>query len=187
MLLDGTRVLIGAQAAPLFSVSYDSIRLQVPFDANATTLRLERDGVLSDPVPLMIVSSRPYLFGVQDAAGNRVDTLSPSQAVTIGSGTRFTLFGYGFGLTNPPAPSGAPTPQPALFGPRAYQVPVTLHTYVAGKGSQNLMARLTPGLIGVYEVTTMIPPLPTGVVGPVPIWFEVEGSNPSNQIGVWVK
>ena len=173
--INGTSVLIGTEAAPLLSVAYGSITLQVPYDANASFLQVVReDGALSDPFPISI-SCYPTLTKIVDANGIQVDTYAPGSIYPqplVDAGSPITIVGHGFGQTNPPAPSGTPIPQPSLFGSPAYVTPALLELYDdLGKvfKTADAVAQLEPGMIDIYQISTTVPKPPAGAARPVDV------------------
>jgi hypothetical protein len=90
----------------------------------------------------------------------------------VDANSTITIYGHGFGVTMPPAPSGTPIPAPSLFGPGTYQTPLQIQFYddsglVFASASENGV--LIPGLIAAYRVTGTVPTPPASDARPADV------------------
>jgi uncharacterized protein (TIGR03437 family) len=192
--IDGTSVLLGTEAAPLLSVAYGSITFQVPYDVSASYLEVVREGgATSNPFQIQIVPCAPVLTSVVDANGVRLDSNASNNDTppVVNPGSPITIFGHGFGQTNPPAPSGTPIPAASIFGSPALEVPTQVQFYV-GSGApfrtMNEEAQLIPGLIGAYQVAASAPQPPSSAGKPASVNLAVkECGQTSNALSIRVR
>ena len=159
-LLDGISVSIAGQPAYLAAVSANQINVLAP---NLGT------GPVSVTVTTVAGTAAPFATDSQSVApaffmwpGNQAVAthLDYSEAVKNGTfaaptvaaqpGEVITLWGTGFGPTNPPAPDGQVVP-PVLYS--IVGVAVTL----GGQPVTVLGTALSPGLAGVYQVAIQVP------------------------------
>lgn len=159
--LNGVRVLAGVEPVALLAVSYDTIQFQVPNQIRTSSLTVERDGVLSTEIPVLPTACQPFLTGIFDVTGKRVDANDQNayRPPPVAPGSAMTIFGHGFGLTTPPVPAGAP-----ITVEVAYEVAVELQRQAYDGlvlASTALRARLVPGLIGIYRIDTTVPNTPS--------------------------
>lgn len=149
--LAGVAVFFGGVAAPLFYVSPLQINAQVPtvlqpgeWEVRVRVERLEsRDRVVVRPYS-------PGLFGVaRHADGTQVSRTAPARP-----GEFLLFFGTGFGLTRPPALSGALAPQaPTWMSSR-------VEARIGGlslEGEDIYYWGLAPGFAGLYQFNLRVP------------------------------
>ena len=162
----GVSVLINSAAAPLLLVSASQINVQVPFDITGSkaTLQVTRQGgAQSAMVNLVVAPTAPGLF-TQSNNGQGVGSfLNTSGALATASnpaqqGDALTIFGTGFGVTDPPVASGLlvlPNPVPT--------VKAAFSATVGGQNAQVFFAGLAPNQVGIVQVNLRVPQgLPSG-------------------------
>ena len=113
----GVQVFVNGAASPLLYLSPGQINFAVPWDSLVgTPLNVEvmLNGVLSNAVPITLASAAPSTFGIYSQVpgpyyGVGVAILTcPNGAPQPGA--YCTLWGNGFGPTNPPLTDGTPAP-----------------------------------------------------------------------------
>jgi uncharacterized protein (TIGR03437 family) len=116
----GVQVLVNGAASPLIYLAPEQIDFAIPWDSLVgTPLNVEvmLNSVLSNAVPITLAAAAPSVFGVNGAA-----ILScPNGTVEAGvsaikpqPGAVCTLWGNGFGPTNPALADGTPAPASPL-------------------------------------------------------------------------
>jgi uncharacterized protein (TIGR03437 family) len=119
----GVQVFVNGAASPLLYLSPEQINFAVPWDSLVgTPLNVEvmLNNVLSNAVPITLASTAPSLFGSVSAVpgslyGIAVAFLTcPNGAVYPQAGAYCTLWGNGFGPTNPPLTDGTLAPASPL-------------------------------------------------------------------------
>lgn len=168
--LNGARVLVNDQPAPLYYASYGQVNFQIPYeiDPGEAVVRVERDGQSGNGVGIVILERAPRIIQV----GNNGVVVNPDGSLAIAGGRAarpgeaITIYCVGLGRTDPAASTGAAapgaeplariTPAPrAVFG-TVFSGLVTVDALYAG---------LTPSLVGLYQVNVIVPPnLPDGDV-----------------------
>jgi uncharacterized protein (TIGR03437 family) len=147
--LDGVSVSINGKTAFVYYVSPTQINVQAPSDTavGSVNVVVTNNGITSAPATAQLQEAAPAFF--QDpATGYAVVTRNSENVVT--------LWGTGFGATNPPAAAGV-----AVTGAPAVAAPVTVT--VAGQPVTVLSAVLSPGFAGLYQVAIRLPgTLPSG-------------------------
>ncbi len=114
----GVRVFVNGAAAPLVYLSPTQINFAVPWDSLVGTpvnVEVSLNGVLSNAVPITLTSTAPSAFG------QVINTPGPFYSMNMAfleclnmtepypqPGEYCTLWGNGFGPTNPPRTDGAP-------------------------------------------------------------------------------
>ena len=183
----GVTVFIGGRAVPLTLVEPARIQVQVPFEIalGQAALVVERvfngQTLRSMPFSIVIDTFAPGLMTVNasgsgdglfyNANGSPITAANPSEPeMTV------TVSAIGLGVTRPPAPSGTP-PQSAV--PTFIPPKVTVGSTEAAVTS----SVLAPGLIGVYQVSFVVP---KGTApGSQLVWLEL-GSARSNVVSLAV-
>jgi uncharacterized protein (TIGR03437 family) len=182
--LGGTRVLFDAEPAPLIFVSANQLGAVVPYSTAGrptTTVHVEYQGNLSDPLTLTVTESVPGIFSV-DASGKsqgaivNQDNSINSLANPALSGSIVSLYATGEGQTDPPGVdgqvSGDVLPKPRL--------PVSVA--VGGTPATVLYAGAAPGAVaGVFQVNFRVPETTTAS-GAVPLSLTV--GNATSQPGI---
>ncbi len=165
--LNGVRVLISGQEAPLFYVGPGQVNAQVPAELSGDRqlqVVVETNGVPSAPEPVQTAGNRPGIFTLGGSFGDQgailianTDRLAmpvtanvPSEPVPVGG--YISIYCTGLGPTDPPVGSGEPGPS----GPLAVvKTPVTVT--IGGVAGQVVFAGLAPGFAGVYQVNAQVP------------------------------
>ena len=166
--LGGATVLVGGLAAPLVSVAYGQISFQVPYETppGFTTVQVMRDGQTGNSVGVNVAAMAPQLLPLAGLYGNIVNTDgSFATPVTLGAnnhpahpGDTVIIYGIGFGQTTPNAVTGAPAP-----GDVPDEVPAVPNVTFGGAFTgtpvitQAADASLTAGMVGLYQVTVVVP------------------------------
>ena len=118
----GVQVFVNGAASPLTFMDPTQINFAIPWDSLVgTPLNVEvlLNGVLSNEVPVTLTSAAPSLFGTFSSVpgslyGLNVAILSCPNAGLPQPGEYCTLWGNGFGPTNPPLTDGTPAPSSPL-------------------------------------------------------------------------
>jgi uncharacterized protein (TIGR03437 family) len=162
---------------PLLYVSQSQINTQVPFETpeGPTMAVLQLPGMPPAAVALTVAPVAPGIFtgarndaAIQNADGSPNSPANPAQV-----GSLVSVYLTGQGTVTPPVPTGSPTP--ASPPARAiYPVAAILGEHPAEITS----AGLSPGSIGLFQVTIRVPAVKTGVYQLV---IQVDGvaSNPA--------
>jgi uncharacterized protein (TIGR03437 family) len=159
----GTRVLIGALEAPLYSVSDGQLTIQIPSELQSNTdysIIVGANGgyTLSDSLTLApaqpgVASSSGRLTAQHALDFSPITTDSPAA-----KGEAIILTLVGMGATDPPVVSGAAAPSDPLAN-TVIQPTVT----VGGQPADIVFAALMPGTVGLYQIELTVPAgLPSG-------------------------
>jgi uncharacterized protein (TIGR03437 family) len=154
--LNGTSVLIGAEQAPLFSVSPESVEIQIPADlatGREHSIVLIANGAYTIPDTISLAPAQPGI--PTDANGVAVALGAGSSPISAAApahpGDAITIFMEGMGAPISPVDSGTtPTGLDA--------VQIQPNVTIGGKTAQITYAGLAPGLIGLYRIDLQIPP-----------------------------
>jgi uncharacterized protein (TIGR03437 family) len=120
----GVQVFVNGAASPLLYLSPAQINFAVPWDSLVgppLNVEVALNGVLSNPIPIALTSAAPSAFGEVYATpgpvyGQNVAFIEClNEAVYPQPGEYCTLWGNGFGPTNPPLTDGAPAPASSLL------------------------------------------------------------------------
>jgi len=168
--LDGVSVTIDGKPAFVYYISQSQINVQAPSDTalGPVDVVVNNNGSVSAPATAQLQSAAPAFFtyyGTDYAIASRLPDYAPvadpsvvPSTVAAHPGDTLTLWGTGFGPTNPPAPAGtAVTGNPVV---------VTMpQVSVGGVPVTVIGASLTPDSAGLYQVTVQLPStVPTGAV-----------------------
>jgi uncharacterized protein (TIGR03437 family) len=172
-------VSIGGRAAYVAWVSPTQLNVLVPVDMpeGPTPVVVTRSGISSGPFLVQMQRIAPALF-LFDAANRKYVTASRSDGSLVGDaalypgattparrGELITLWGTGFGRTNPPIPAGMIVSTPAQL---LAQPIVT----IGGATAEVLFAGLT--IPGVYQFNVRVP---QGIPdGDLPVVVQLEGT-----------
>jgi len=161
--MNGTRVLIGEVASPLFFVSSAQINAQVPFEVppGLTKLTVEYPGpagpIVSNSIDVLIAAAAPGIFTLP--AGNSIGLfLKPDLSVVTAQnpakrGSVVQFYATGLGAVNPAIPSGSAAPDKAPFALTATAPLVN----VGGFDATVEFSGLAPGYAGLYQINIRIP------------------------------
>jgi uncharacterized protein (TIGR03437 family) len=157
----GVQVFVNGAAAPLLYLSSDQINFAVPWDSLLGTpvnVEVILNGVLSNADPITLASTAPSLFGsVSPVPGslygiNIAFLNCTGGAIYPQAGTYCTLWGNGFGATNPPLTDGTLAP--------ASPLPWTVNTCsltIGGVTAQVTYCGGAPGEV-IYQLNFKYPP-----------------------------
>ncbi|HEV3334194.1 MAG TPA: PEGA domain-containing protein [Bryobacteraceae bacterium] len=179
--LAGVTVMANGQLFPLFFVSPTQINFLLPpnFPIGPATLTVSVAGQADLQSNFTVVRNAPGLFQqvnngqafaiVLHEDGSLVTTVSPAQ-----SGELLTMFGTGFGPTNPPTPEGFPIPaQPVYQVSDPATVTIGDSTVIS---PDSVLA--APGRVGVDEVQFRLGSgAPTGMNTPLHLTVNGQDSN----------
>jgi uncharacterized protein (TIGR03437 family) len=189
--LGGAAVLLNDQPVPLLSASYSQIIFQVPYETppGAATLRVSRDGQAGNAVSINIVPLAPGIMRLGIGDYGVVVNADGSYAIPSDPATNnhpahpgetVTVYGIGFGQTNPPAATGQPAPADEPLA-RLDPLPnVTIGGAFVGTPvtTQAVDAFLAPNLVGLYQISVVIPDdAPTGPSVPLTVSFAGSTTN----------
>jgi uncharacterized protein (TIGR03437 family) len=150
--LGGATVLLGTEALPLFSTSDQMIQAQVPFDVAVNTrqqLIVARGSAYTVPQSVTVAPAQPVILSVYDGSA------PADQNHPVRAGDTLTLYCSGLGAVSPRVMAGVAAPADPIS-----QVASPVTVTVGGLTTQVASASLTPGMTGMYQVTTIVP---TGV------------------------
>jgi uncharacterized protein (TIGR03437 family) len=198
--LEGVCVLIGGAFAPLFYVSDTQLNVQVPALAplSAPPVQVitdcgQPDQVLSTPVNLTwglaspeffyalhATSGKNYVAATNDTTGALVGPpglISGGNFAPAKAGDILTIYGTGFGATNPASTPGVPAPAAASV---KGQVSVQIGSVTLSAGDI-LYTGVTPTYAGLYQLNIRVP---AGLsAGDQPVGITIGGvTSPSNAV-----
>ena len=153
----GVSVVIGGVNAPIFYSSPGQINLQIPAELQPNRqyqVIVNNNGVYSKPEPINTIAAQPGIATfpdgtviAQDVNYQLINAQHPAHA-----GDTIMLYLTGMGATNPPVPTGVPSPASPL-AVTAIQPQVTIDAATADVS----FSGLTPGLVGLYQINVRIP------------------------------
>ena len=168
-------VLINGIAAPLYYVSPGQINVQVPWenDTGEFYLQVERTGVISNSLRLLVAAVYPSLFTYTyknmelAAALNGLTNAAITTDNPLAANGIVSLYASGLGSLEGGNPAtGQPFPGAAGVG-----LPVSVK--VGGASANVLYAGAAPGFAGVYQVNAQ---MPAGLgPGNYAVWIEMGG------------
>jgi trimeric autotransporter adhesin len=166
----GTSVYFNGSTGPVLYASSTQVAAIVPFGLTGTSAQVyvAYQGQTSAPISVPVAAAAPALFTANDsgtgqAAAINLDGTYNNAANPASSGGWVSLYGTGFGQTNPPGEDGAFTlAPPAGVLPLPVLQPVTVT--IGGKPAASNYAGGAPGIVqGVMQVNAQIPSgLPAG-------------------------
>jgi uncharacterized protein (TIGR03437 family) len=173
----------GQLRIPVLSASETESQIQIPFDAQGSTLALALDATgrrLDLPVPLQ--PTAPAIFLDPDGgpllldadSGLALDAMRPAR-----SRSRIQILATGLGRVTPDWPSGLPAP---LEDPPKVQA--TVRAFLDRVPVEVVRATLAPGYTGFYLVEIELPSLVN--FGPAELYLEAAGQ-PSNRVRVYIE
>ena len=166
--LNGVRVLVNNQAAPLFFVSSAQINFQTPYEVPASgqvNIVVERNGVVSTPEPAQVALNAPAMFTNPSNGEPIVERYPNFDLITANnparSGDVLILFLTGIGdLTSRPA-SGSAAPSSPLA--TAVSNPTVT---VGSRNATVFFAGLAPGFVGLGQINIQLPQFSAVTAGP---------------------
>jgi uncharacterized protein (TIGR03437 family) len=155
--VNGTRVLVGGVEAPLYSVSDEQIRAQIPMELAPNRqyqVLVTANGAYTVPDSITLVAAQPGLQLGEEArvVAQHSDTSMVSRAAPAARGETITFFLVGMGVTDPLVRSGSPAPAGAMA--KTLAQPAVM---IDSKPAEVIFAGLTPGTVGLYQVRLRVP------------------------------
>lgn len=193
--LAGVQVYFDDQPAPLIYVQSRQVNVMAPFEltgSTSTNVRLVYNGASFGPFAAPVFAANPSFFRLQPgvstqaAAINQDGTINgPDHPATVGSVV--SLYGTGFGQTDPSCTTGA------LNAPVAANLALGVTVTINGSGAAPRVeyAGGAPTLLcGVVQVNVVVPiQTPSGPFGVVPWWQRRIGGDATgvqNNIGATI-
>jgi uncharacterized protein (TIGR03437 family) len=178
---NGVSISVNGKAAPLYYTSPTQISFQIPVDVSGTSaaIQLTRQTggqtLQSSTFNATLAPTAPGLFTIYSGSLNLVTALDSSGSQITASnparpGDTVTIYGTGFGATNPVVASGSVSP--------ATPVPVTasVTATVGSKSAVVVFAGLVPGETGGENLINL--KVPDGLnAGTAPVVVTVGGVN----------
>src|SRR5205823_1465185 len=153
-----TTVTIGGKAAPLYFVSAQQIKAQLPFEVTTATAQIlvTTNGVNSTPLTVIVSPLSPSLFSAAatgSGMGLYFDANFHTFTTALTPGSTILLYATGLGQTTPPAATG--------FGGASAEplnrVTVVPDVFIGEVKAQVDYAGLAPGFVGVYQLNVRVP------------------------------
>jgi uncharacterized protein (TIGR03437 family) len=155
--INGTTVLIGGTAVPLYYVSPTQVNAELPFEllpGHEYQLLVNANGGYTTPQPLQFAPVAPGVASFPDGHviaqhGNYslVSSTSPAKP-----GEALVIYLAGMGATSVPVATG----DPAQSGPLA-NASTAATVLVDGQPANVLFAGLTPQAVGLYQINFIVP------------------------------
>jgi uncharacterized protein (TIGR03437 family) len=179
-VLNGTRVSIAGQAAPLIYVSANQVNLQVPVDtpAGAQTVTVDNGNGASTAFSINVAAAAPAIFFspfpavLKNSNFSLVSTTNPAKA-----GDVLLVYLTGLGQTTPALTTGHIVPSTLLPDTR----PVT--ATIGGRPATVVYSVASPGFTGLYQVAVTVP---SGGTGQLPLQLQM-GTATSNTVTISVQ
>ena len=155
---NGTTVLIGGIAAPLYYLSDGQLNVEIPSELTPDqpySIIASANGSLTLPDSIDLISVTPGIasYGdghtiAQHSDFSLVDATRPAKP-----GEYLVIYLVGMGATNPSVASGqaAPSTEPLA------RVTVTPTLTIGGQNASIVYAGLTPGFAGLYQINFQVP------------------------------
>lgn len=197
--LADARVFVNDKPAPIYFTSYGQVNFQIPYDVTPSpgtgTVRVDRGTTRGNTVTAIFVPALPKLLRLQlRAAGVSMPESRDFFGIAVhqdGSislprefgipnsrpskpGEALTIYGLGFGRTEPAVVAGvaAPTSPLAQVASSTKRVFFGALALVTGVPQDALYVGLTPGLVGLYQVNVVVPE--NSPKGDVPIRVQLD-------------
>jgi len=173
---NGTTVLVGGLAAPLYYVSDGQLNIQIPTElepGREYSLLVAANGGYALPDSILVAPAQPGVFYFDDGGVARLTAqhFSDYSLVTSASpakpGETLTIYLIGMGGTNPPVASADLPPVGTLA--RAVEPPTVM---IGGKQAALSFSGLNPGFVGLYQINLTVP---DGVSGELPVVITQDG------------
>ena len=167
--LNGVTVLVGAREAPVYFVSPDQINVQIPWETEPGrehTLVVSTNGGFTLPDSITVTPVRPGLYTSQDnglVVALHLDGTFVTPSAPAKPGEDVIVYLEAMGITAPAVADGAPGPIDPPAAPQA-QPGITIDDQEANI----VWARLTPGIVGSYQIRFTVPP--GSRTGVLPMW-----------------
>lgn len=167
--VQGVRVLVqetyGALIgeAPLLYASGNQINFQLPYECFGRAevlIVVDVNGALSDPQAVQVIPSAPGIFtwGERRAVAVNQDGSVNTAENPAGRGSALTVYLTGQGVITPPLSSGAAATSRPLV-----RCPLPTKAWIGGALAQLQFVGMAPGLVGVLQVSLIVPEgAPTG-------------------------
>jgi uncharacterized protein (TIGR03437 family) len=166
--LAGTSVTVGGTPAPVYAVANvngtEQINFQIPFEVAGlpyASVVVSNNGNSTQGVPAPVLTALPAIFLLDGVNGVIVHGLTGavvSAANPAAKGEVVVVYATGLGPVNPSPGTGNPASVTTL-SPTVSPVTAT----IGGVTANVAFGRLTPSLIGVYQVNLTVPAVaPTG-------------------------
>jgi beta-glucosidase len=157
----------GGLRAPLFFASGTQANIQVPWELSGqaqATLTAAVDGQTSPPQTVNLAAFAPGIFSTNMQGSGQGVILDSSYRLVDASNqaapgkTVVAIYCTGLGAVTDPPADGSPSPASPLDPgtPLALTIATPSVTF-GGVPAQALLAGLTPGLVGVYQVNALVP------------------------------
>ena len=176
--INGTTVLIGGTAVPLYYVSPNQVNAELPFEllpGHEYQLLVIANGGYTTPQSLQFVPVAPGVAAFPDGQviAQHGDFSLVSAASPAKPGEALIIYLAGMGATSVPVSTGDPAPS----GPLAI-ASTSATVLVDGLPASVLFAGLTPEAVGLYQINFVVP----GGVHPGDVALEVsQGSAGANK------
>jgi uncharacterized protein (TIGR03437 family) len=156
-VISGTSVFVNGVPAPLGYVSPTQINAQIPYETNvgSATITVIAGGHVLPPKQITVQASAPSLFVDSQnhaIAQNQDGTANGADHPAL-PGTLLTVYLTGQGALTTPIADGAAAPAGSPIGPQEL-----VTATVGGQSVGVASSRMTPGVVGVLEVTIAVPP-----------------------------
>jgi uncharacterized protein (TIGR03437 family) len=174
--LAGATVFINGSPAPMLYASSSQINFQMPLvGAGAGSMLVQRDGLSSNPVSIVVAPSVPGIFAWVENQGliqNEDYTLNDPGNPAL-RGRPITIWATGAGVVTPSVPAG----QAAPATPLSTTIGAPTAT-IGGLPARILFSGLAPGLVGVWQINAIVPGnAPAGDDLPVQVSIDGATSN----------
>jgi uncharacterized protein (TIGR03437 family) len=169
--------------APVLAISDTESQIQVPFEAQGSTLSLAMQAAQGPfTVGLVMESASPAIFVDRDGApmlldadsGVLLDGMKPAR-----SGARMQILATGLGRVRPDWPTGVAAP---LDEPPRVVAPV--RAYLDRMPIDVTRATLAPGYVGFYLIEVQLPALVNS--GPAELYIDADGRQ-SNRVPLYIE
>jgi uncharacterized protein (TIGR03437 family) len=155
---NGTTVLVGGFAAPLYYLSDGQLNVEIPSELapnQSYPIIVSANGALTLPDMIDIVPATPGDAAYAD--GHVIAQHSDFSLVNVDHpakpGEYLVMYLAGMGATSPAVPSGQPSPRLEPLARVMDQPTVT----VDGQNAPIIYAGLTPGAAGLYQINFQVP------------------------------
>jgi uncharacterized protein (TIGR03437 family) len=155
-----TFMLVGGLSAPLYYLSDGQLNVQIPNELATNqqyAVVVSSNNALTLPDTIDVVAGQPGVDAFPDGhvvAQHNANYSLVSSSNPAKPGEYLIIYLVGMGPTNPSVPTGAPAPGPPNpLATATLQPTVT----VGGQQASVAFAGLTPGAVGLYQITFQVP------------------------------